>query len=37
MFEIFKFGVDVGVFNFDKIGDVVKEFFIRVIDGSKII
>lgn len=35
MFNIFKIGADNGAFNLDKIGDAVKEFSIRAIDGSK--
>lgn len=34
MFTILKTGADSGAFNLDKIGDAVKEFSIRVIDGS---
>lgn len=35
MFGIFKSGAESGAFNLDKIGDAVKEFSIRAIDGSK--
>lgn len=35
MFNIFKAGADSGAFNLDKVGDAVKEFAIRAIDGSK--
>lgn len=34
MFKIFEKGSKNGAFNLDKIGDAVKEFGIRVIDGS---
>lgn len=34
MFNIFQSGADAGAFNLDKIGDAVKEFSIRAIDGS---
>lgn len=34
MFNIFQAGVDSGAFSLDKIGDAVKEFSIRVLDGS---
>lgn len=34
MFNIFKSGADSGAWNLDKIGDAVKEFSIRVVDGS---
>lgn len=34
MFAIFKSGADSGAWNLDKIGDAVKEFSIRAIDGS---
>lgn len=34
MFAIFKKGADSGAFNLDKIGDAIKEFSIRAIDGS---
>lgn len=34
MFNIFKVGAGNGAFNLDKIGDAVKEFSIRAIDGS---
>lgn len=34
MFNIFKTGSENGAFNLDKIGDAVKEFSIRAIDGS---
>lgn len=35
MFNIFQSGADAGAWNLDKIGDAVKEFSIRAIDGSK--
>jgi phage-related minor tail protein len=35
MFKIFQEGADSGAWNLDKIGDAVKEFSIRSIDGSK--
>lgn len=35
MFNIFQSGSDAGAFNLDKIGDAVKEFSIRAIDGSE--
>jgi phage-related minor tail protein len=35
MFTLFKQGADNGAFNLDKLGDLVKEFNIRVKDGSK--
>lgn len=35
MFNIFESGTKSGAFNLDKIGDAVKEFSIRAIDGSK--
>ena len=35
MFAIFKQGADTGAWNLDKIGDAVKEFAIRAVDGSK--
>lgn len=35
MFKIFQKGADSGAFNLDKVGDAVKEFSIRAIDGSK--
>lgn len=34
MFAIYKAGADSGAFNLDKIGDAIKEFSIRAIDGS---
>lgn len=34
MFNILQKGADAGAFNLDKVGDAVKEFSIRVIDGS---
>lgn len=34
MFSILKQGADSGAFNLDKVGDAIKEFGIRVIDGS---
>lgn len=34
MFNIFQSGADAGAWNLDKIGDAVKEFSIRAIDGS---
>lgn len=34
MFNIFESGMTAGAFNLDKIGDAVKEFSIRAIDGS---
>ena len=34
MFNIFESGANAGAFNLDKIGDAVKEFSIRAIDGS---
>lgn len=35
MFNIFAAGAESGAWSFDKIGDAVKEFGIRVIDGSE--
>ena len=35
MFNIFQQGADSGAWNLDKVGDAVKEFSIRSIDGSK--
>lgn len=35
MFQIFQSGADSGAWNLDKVGDAVKEFSIRSIDGSK--
>lgn len=35
MFQIFQQGADSGAWNLDKVGDAVKEFSIRSIDGSK--
>lgn len=34
MFNVFQAGTEAGAFNLDKIGDAVKEFSIRAIDGS---
>ena len=34
MFAIFQKGAESGAFNLDKVGDAVKEFSIRAIDGS---
>lgn len=34
MFSIFQQGADSGAWNLDKVGDAVKEFSIRAIDGS---
>lgn len=34
MFNIFESGTNAGAFNLDKIGDAVKEFSVRAIDGS---
>lgn len=34
MFKIFQEGAESGAWNLDKIGDAVKEFSIRAIDGS---
>lgn len=34
MFNIFQKGADTGAWNLDKVGDAVKEFSIRAIDGS---
>lgn len=34
MFSIFQQGADSGAWNLDKVGDAVKEFSIRSIDGS---
>lgn len=34
MFKIFQQGAESGAWNLDKIGDAVKEFSIRAIDGS---
>lgn len=34
MFSIFASGAENGAFNLDKVGDAVKEFSIRAIDGS---
>lgn len=36
MFAIFKGGAEGGAFNLDKVGDAMKEFAIRAIDGSKL-
>lgn len=35
MFSIFQKGAENGAWNLDKVGDAVKEFSIRAIDGSK--
>ena len=35
MFKIFQAGADSGAWNLDKVGDAIKEFSIRSIDGSK--
>lgn len=35
MFQVFQSGADSGAWNLDKVGDAVKEFSIRSIDGSK--
>ena len=35
MFSIFQEGAESGAWNLDKIGDAVKEFSIRAIDGSE--
>lgn len=35
MFSVFQQGADSGAWNLDKVGDAVKEFSIRSIDGSK--
>jgi len=35
MFNIFAAGLEKGAFNLDKVGDAVKEFNIRLKDGSK--
>lgn len=35
MFNIFQAGADSGAWNLDKVGDAIKEFSIRSIDGSK--
>ncbi len=35
MFNIFASGAKNGAFNLDKVGDAVKEFSLRAIDGSK--
>ena len=35
MFQVFQQGADSGAWNLDKVGDAVKEFSIRAIDGSK--
>ncbi|HID1251546.1 TPA: phage tail tape measure protein, partial [Clostridioides difficile] len=34
MFNLFESGMNAGAFNLDKIGDAIKEFSIRAIDGS---
>ena len=35
MFSVFQQGADSGAWNLDKVGDAVKEFSIRSIDGSE--
>ncbi|WP_113033451.1 phage tail tape measure protein [Paenibacillus contaminans] len=35
MFDIFATGLEAGAWNLDKVGDAVKEFNIRLKDGSK--
>ncbi len=35
MFAVFEAGTKNGAFNLDKVGDAIKEFSIRSIDGSK--
>lgn len=35
MFKIYQAGADSGAWNLDKMGDAIKEFSIRSIDGSK--
>lgn len=35
MFKIFQAGADSGAWNLDKVGDAIKEFSIRSIDGSQ--
>lgn len=35
MFNILSAGSAEGAFNLDKVGDAIKEFSIRAIDGSK--
>lgn len=35
MFKLFEKGAETGAFNLDKVGDAVKEFSIRAIDGSE--
>ncbi len=35
MFNILQQGADSGAWNLDKVGDAIKEFSIRAIDGSK--
>lgn len=35
MFKIYQAGADSGAWNLDKVGDAIKEFSIRSIDGSK--
>jgi len=35
MFNIFAAGLEAGAWNLDKVGDVVKEFNIRIKDGSQ--
>jgi phage-related minor tail protein len=35
MWNVFKAGSDAGAFNMDKVGDAMKEFGLRVKDGSK--
>lgn len=34
MFNIMQKGADTGAFNLDKVGDAIKEFSIRAVDGS---
>lgn len=34
MFKIFQKGTESGAFNLDKVGDAIKEFSIRAVDGS---
>lgn len=35
MFAVFKAGADSGAFQLDKVGDLVKELNLRLLDGSK--
>ncbi|MBO2943584.1 phage tail tape measure protein [Paenibacillus sp. F411] len=35
MFDVFSAGLEAGAFNLDKVGDAVKEFNIRLQDGSE--